>query len=122
MKVSRLNLYNFRNYENEYIDFGDEVNIIHGDNGMGKTNILEAVYYFSYGRSFRSGGREVIKDGEKEGRIALDFKNEERDFKGEIKFLSGKIMSILPCVMNRKACQWRSVCIHLARSLRCILI
>jgi len=90
MKALELELYNFRNYINEKISFSDEVNIIHGDNGMGKTNILEAVYYFSYGRSFRSSGREVIKDGEKEGRIKLDFKNEERNYEGEIKFLSGK--------------------------------
>ena len=90
MRALELELYNFRNYINEKISFGDEVNIIHGDNGMGKTNILEAVYYFSYGRSFRSSGREVIKDGEKESRIKLDFQNGERNFDGEIKFLSGK--------------------------------
>ena len=90
MKASKLELYNFRNYENEKVSFSDEVNIIYGDNGMGKTNILEAVYYFSYGRSFRSGGREVIKDGERAARIALSFKNEERNYDGEIKFLSGK--------------------------------
>ncbi len=90
MRASELNLYNFRNYENEKINFSDEVNIIYGDNGMGKTNILEAVYYFSYGRSFRSSGREVIKDGEKESRIALNFRNEERNYESEIKFLSGK--------------------------------
>ena len=90
MKASCLELYNFRNYENEKINFCDEVNIIHGDNGMGKTNILEAVYYFSYGRSFRSSGREIIKDGEKEGRISLSFENNERNFDGYIKFFGGK--------------------------------
>lgn len=90
MKASRLELYNFRNYQSENIDFGDEVNIIYGDNGMGKTNILEAIYYFSYGRSFRGSGREIIKEGEKESRITLDFENEERKYEGEIKFLNGK--------------------------------
>ncbi len=90
MKALELELYNFRNYFNEKISFGDEINIICGDNGMGKTNILEAVYYFSYGRSFRSNGREVIKEGERESRIKLNFKNEERNYEGEIKFLSTK--------------------------------
>ena len=90
MIAESLNLYNFRNYKQDKINFGEEVNIIYGDNGMGKTNILEAVYYFSYGRSFRSSGREVIKEGEKESRIALDFFNKERKYQGEIKFLSGK--------------------------------
>ena len=90
MTASQLNLYNFRNYENEKVSFCDEVNIIYGDNGMGKTNILEAVYYFSYGRSFRGNGREVIKNGEKESRIKLDFSKNERDFESEIKFFGGK--------------------------------
>lgn len=90
MKASNLELYNFRNYEYENISFKDGVNIIHGENGMGKTNILEAVYYFSYGRSFRSGGKEVIKDGEKEARISLSFENRERKLESDIKFLSGK--------------------------------
>ncbi len=90
MNASHLELYNFRNYEKEKISFGDEVNIIYGENGMGKTNILEAVYYFSYGRSFRASGREIIKEGEKESKITLDFENNERNYKGEIKFLSGK--------------------------------
>ena len=90
MKALELELYNFRNYSNEIISFGDEINIICGDNGMGKTNILEAVYYFSYGRSFRSNGKEVIKDGEKESRIKLDFKSNERNYEGEIKFFGTK--------------------------------
>jgi len=90
MKASNLELYNFRNYEYEEISFQGGVNIIHGENGMGKTNILEAIYYFSYGRSFRSGGKEVIKDGEKESRISLSFENRERNLKSDIKFLSGK--------------------------------
>jgi DNA replication and repair protein RecF len=90
MKASNLELYNFRNYEYENISFQDGVNIIHGENGMGKTNILEAVYYFSYGRSFRSGGKEVIKDGEKEARISLSFENSLRKLESDIKFLSGK--------------------------------
>lgn len=90
MKASNLELYNFRNYEYENISFTDGVNIIHGENGMGKTNILEAVYYFSYGRSFRSSGKEVIKDGGKEARISLSFENCERKLSSDIKFLSGK--------------------------------
>lgn len=90
MKTSQIELYNFRNYEKETVSFSDEVNIIYGDNGMGKTNIIEALYYFSYGRSFRSSGREIIKEGEKESKITLDFENNERNYKGEIRFLSGK--------------------------------
>lgn len=90
MITSSIELYNFRNYKNEKILFSDGVNIICGDNGMGKTNIIEAVYYFSYGRSFRSSGKEVIKDGEKEGFIKINFENEDREKHAKINFLSGK--------------------------------
>lgn len=95
MKISEIELYNFRNYENEKISFCDGTNIIYGDNGMGKTNILEAIYYFSYGRSFRTSGREIIKEKEKEARINLSFEKNERLYDGKIKFLSGNKKEIL---------------------------
>ncbi len=90
MKISKIELYNFRNYKNETVELKDGLNIIVGNNGMGKTNILEAIYYFSYGRSFRVNGHEIIKDGEKEGRIKINFTKGEREIESEIKFLSGK--------------------------------
>lgn len=89
MKAQSLKLYNFRNYKTEKINFGENVNIICGDNGMGKTNILEAVYYFSYGRSFRSNGSEIIREGEKESRIELLFSSGKREFEGAVKFYGG---------------------------------
>lgn len=89
MRVNSVKLYNFRNYENEVVNFGKNVNIICGDNGMGKTNILEAVYYFSYGRSFRTGGKEIIKDGERESRADILFSNEKRDYTGTVKLYGG---------------------------------
>ncbi len=95
MKISEIELYNFRNYEKEKIKFLEGTNIICGDNGMGKTNILEALYYFSYGRSFRTNGREIIKDGEKEAKINLSFEKNERLYDGKIKFLSGNKKEIL---------------------------
>ncbi len=95
MKISEIELYNFRNYKNEKISFCEGTNIVCGDNGMGKTNILEAIYYFSYGRSFRTSGREIIKDGEKEAKINLSFEKNERLYDGKIKFLSGNKKEIL---------------------------
>ena len=95
MKAGKIELYNFRNYETEEVSFCDGVNIIHGDNGMGKTNIIEAVYYFSYGRSFRTNGREIVREGQKEARAFLSFESRGRSFEGEIKFLPGKKKEIL---------------------------
>ena len=51
MYISSLSLANFRNYTSEKIEFSPYTNVIYGDNAQGKTNILEAVYIFSQGRS-----------------------------------------------------------------------
>ena len=57
MKVNRLGFRDYRNLkENELIP-GPQVNVICGDNAQGKTNLLEAVWLFTGGRSFR-GARD----------------------------------------------------------------
>ena len=54
MKIDRLALTGFRNYEWESIDFSGGTNVIYGNNAQGKTNLIEAVYLLAYGRSFRT--------------------------------------------------------------------
>jgi DNA replication and repair protein RecF len=53
LKLFKLQLTNFRNIESEIIDFSEGINCIFGNNGNGKTNILEAVYYLINRKSFR---------------------------------------------------------------------
>ncbi|MBI5471829.1 MAG: DNA replication/repair protein RecF [Ignavibacteriae bacterium] len=52
MNVVRIHLENFRNHENTTIDFGEGINVLLGNNGQGKTNVLEAVSYLSLTKSF----------------------------------------------------------------------
>ena len=54
MRIKRLKVENFRNLERLDIEFSDGVNIIYGNNAQGKTNIIEAIYIFSFGKSFRA--------------------------------------------------------------------
>lgn len=51
MKIDRLKLKNFRNYDSLDISFNDNLNIIIGNNAQGKTNILEAIYFLSITKS-----------------------------------------------------------------------
>ena len=44
MYVRSLELSNYRNYERVQIDFDKGVNILYGDNAVGKTNVLESIY------------------------------------------------------------------------------
>jgi len=52
--LDSLQLRGFRNYHNQHINFHRRFNIFVGDNGQGKTNLLEAIYYLSVTRSFRT--------------------------------------------------------------------
>ena len=64
MKINFLKLHNFRNYEKIKLDFSDHLNIIYGKNGVGKTNLVEAIYALSITKSFRTNNdRLLIKNG-----------------------------------------------------------
>ncbi|MFO8192924.1 MAG: DNA replication/repair protein RecF [Bacillota bacterium] len=52
--LTNLTLKKFRNYESQYVEFNRGLNIFVGSNAQGKTNILEAIYYLSVTRSFRT--------------------------------------------------------------------
>lgn len=54
MILKTLHLHNFRNFNDEIISFGPHINFIIGENGQGKTNLLEAIYLLSTGRSFKT--------------------------------------------------------------------
>lgn len=67
MKIINLKLYNFRNYETLSLEFSKKQNIIIGENGSGKTNIVEAIYVLAITKSFRGSlDRVLIKNGQAE--------------------------------------------------------
>ena len=61
MHLSRLSLYNFRNYKQLELAFQPGLFVFYGDNAQGKTNLLEAVSMLATGNSFHaSSDREVV--------------------------------------------------------------
>ncbi len=65
MFLKRLLLRNFRNYRQAEVVFSPSINLIQGDNGQGKTNLLEAIHFVSTGRSFRTHSlSDLISFGE----------------------------------------------------------
>jgi len=54
MYVGKMVLKNYRNYQAAALEFHPKVNIIIGDNAQGKTNLVEALYTLSFGKSFRT--------------------------------------------------------------------
>lgn len=60
MKIDDLKLLNFRSYSSLYLKFNDKLNIIYGMNGVGKTNIVEAIYALSLTKSFRTNNDSLM--------------------------------------------------------------
>jgi len=60
MVLEKINLINFRNYENEELTFHPSLNIFIGKNGMGKTNILESIYALAITKSHRTQLENVM--------------------------------------------------------------
>lgn len=65
MYLKSLQLYNFKNYSENLFNFSESINCFIGDNGAGKTNILDAIYYLSFTKSyFNLLDNQNIKHGE----------------------------------------------------------
>jgi len=65
MYLSKIKLSNFKNYSESDLDFSPKINCFVGDNGVGKTNILDAIHYLSLTKSyFTNIDSNCIKHGE----------------------------------------------------------
>jgi len=60
MKLARAEIRNFRNHEHTILECADGINAILGNNGEGKTNIVEAVSYLCLTKSFYASGDAVV--------------------------------------------------------------
>ena len=54
MWIKNIKIKNFRNYKKEEINLEKNINIFYGENAQGKTNIIEAIFLCSLGKSFRA--------------------------------------------------------------------
>ncbi len=82
MILEKLSLLNYKNFETESFDFDPKINCFVGHNGVGKTNVLDAIYHLSFGKSyFNPITGQNIKHGEEflviEGQYAKDGQKEK---------------------------------------------
>jgi DNA replication and repair protein RecF len=74
MVLKKLKLVNFRNYAKQEIAFHPGLNILFGQNGQGKTNILESLYYLALTKSFRTNtDQNLVLNNTQFFRIEGDF-------------------------------------------------
>ena len=78
--VKNLKLLNFRNYAQLELNFDSRPTVLVGDNGAGKSNILEAVYLLSTTKSQRVGSEtELIKQGEEFSKVQCEIATDPSD-------------------------------------------
>ncbi len=79
MILKSLSANNYRNIGNEKISFFGGVNLLLGGNAQGKTNVIEAIYTFARGKSFRGAvDKKLIKFGESSFSIEIEFEDKRR--------------------------------------------
>ncbi|WP_372793040.1 DNA replication/repair protein RecF [Lutibacter sp.] len=65
MHLQKITLVNFKNFESQTFDFQEKINCFVGNNGVGKTNVLDAIYYLSFAKSyFNSVATQNIRHSE----------------------------------------------------------
>ena len=83
--------YNFRNLKNDTLDLSNKEIFFVGQNGQGKSNILESLYYAAYGISFRTHqDAQIVKKGEKDFSINVMYKGQDSAQKISVIFENGK--------------------------------
>ena len=60
MSVAKLTTYNFRNLSSLTIELHPNLNFFIGDNGSGKSSLLEAIFFLGHGKSFRTSKVELL--------------------------------------------------------------
>jgi len=76
MFLKNLSLQNFRNYSKSEFSFSKDTTLVVGPNTAGKTNLIEAIFFLSTGKSFRTDKDEqAIRFGEEVSRISAEVNN-----------------------------------------------
>ena len=96
MYISSVKLRNYRNYESQVIGFEKGMNIIVGNNGEGKTNLLESIYLLSTTRSHRiDDNKELILFDQEFGSVEGTIISGENRFKlSVVVYKKGKTLMI----------------------------
>lgn len=97
MRLDSIKIENFRNFENNIFSFSPFLTIIVGKNSVGKTNLLEAIYFGLHGQGFREKKEnQLIKIGKNKADVELKFadKNSQYFFRINLSLLDQKIKKI----------------------------
>jgi DNA replication and repair protein RecF len=117
LRLQSIQLFQFRNYGKARFDFTERITAICGNNGSGKTNLLDAVYYLGFARSYFSRPDALSVEHGKQGfRMEGQFQLQDEPV----------ILSVILRENNRKEINWnqtpcRKLSDHIGR-LPCVMI
>jgi DNA replication and repair protein RecF len=95
LRVDRLVLEDFRNYEREAIDFAPGLNLVIGRNAQGKTNLLEAVHCLGGLGSPRTSDAGLVREGAQAALLHADVARGERSVHVDLEIRPGRGMRTL---------------------------
>ena len=102
MYIKKVKLENFRNYEDEEINLKDGINIIYGNNAQGKTNIIEAIFLCSMGKSFRAKkDKELVNFSKKNASVIVEYQRKDREGRIKLQLEDKKIFFINDVKQNK---------------------
>lgn len=91
MILKSLNLMNYKNFDTYRVDFDSKINCFVGSNGVGKTNVLDAIYHLSFGKSyFNPIASQNIRHGEDFFVVDGLYSKNERDEKVVVSLKKGQ--------------------------------
>lgn len=89
MELKELELHNYRNYNDQKLEFSDKLNIFLGNNAQGKTNLLESIYLLAFTRSHRTyKDKELMQQGMARAKIKAVIKRKNGHLPLEIELTS----------------------------------
>jgi len=114
MILKSLKICNFKNISEAALDFSPKVNCFLGNNGMGKSNLLDAIYYLSFCKSF-TGMTDAMLIRRGEEFTMLDARYDRRGVEEELSLgmAKGRRKSLKRMGKNTSACRPTSGRFHL---------
>ena len=93
MILKKITLNNIRSYNNQTIEFPEGSTLLSGDIGSGKTSVLLGIEFALFGLQPGQRGSALLKNGEKEGSVTMEFEVDDKKITVERKLKRGKTIS-----------------------------
>ena len=97
MIIKKITLNNIRSYKKETIEFPEGSTLLSGDIGSGKTSVLLGIEFALFGLQPGQRGNSLLKNGEQEGSVSMEFEIDEKRVIVERTLRRGKTISQDSC-------------------------